>query len=55
MGEKKPEEKQIRRAPYPQPYPAYPPPPPPPPPQYRPPPHHHSNIHRFTNHLHQGR
>ncbi|KUO86534.1 MAG: hypothetical protein AT716_04920 [Vulcanisaeta sp. MG_3] len=38
MSEKKPEEKQIRRAPYPQPYPVYPPPPPPPPPQYRPPP-----------------
>ena len=43
MSEKKPEEKQVRRAPYQQPYPPYPPypppqPPPPPPPQYRPPP-----------------
>jgi len=43
MSEKKPEEKQVRRPQYQQPYPAYPPPPPPqmpppPPPQYRPPP-----------------
>ena len=43
MSEKKPEEKQVRRLPYQQPYLPYPPypppqPPPPPPPQYRPPP-----------------